>query len=246
MSMTTLQTLRNPGTVTRQWHLVDATGHRAGRLASQIATLLTGKHKPIYTPHLDVGDYVVVVNAQNIQLFGKRWVTKVYRWHSGWIGGLREVSAAKKWKHRPESILEHAVHGMLPKNNLTNLWKQKLKLYVGPEHPHEKEVKMYGSNKVFHSPEDKQRRIEEQMKDGYLLGLEKLSDGSNLLVFEAIGKEKENIKLLRPQIKKKFVQKIPYDDPNQMFSKFSYYPREYKHPHKERDPVDENEGAAFE
>jgi large subunit ribosomal protein L13 len=122
--------------VSRKWYLVDAEGKVLGRLATQVAVLLLGKHKPTYTPHLDVGDHVVVVNAEKVHLTGKKRASKIYRWHTGYIGGLREVSAAEMLKTRPERVIEWAVQGMLPKGRLGRAMARKLKVYRGREHPH--------------------------------------------------------------------------------------------------------------
>lgn len=122
--------------ITRKWYVVDADGRVLGRLATQIATLLRGKHKPVYTPHLDVGDHVVVVNAAKVHLTGRKLKNKVYRWHTGYIGGLREVTAEKMLRTHPERVIEWAVQGMLPKGRLGRTMARKLKVYGGPEHPH--------------------------------------------------------------------------------------------------------------
>lgn len=122
--------------VTRKWYLVDAEGKVLGRLATQVAVLLRGKHKPAYTPHLDVGDHVVVVNAEKVHLTGRKRTSKTYRWHTGYLGGLREVSAAEMLKTHPERVIEWAVQGMLPKGRLGRAMARKLKVYRGREHPH--------------------------------------------------------------------------------------------------------------
>jgi large subunit ribosomal protein L13 len=122
--------------ITRKWYVVDADGRVLGRLATQVATLLRGKHKPVYTPHLDVGDHVVVVNAAKVHLTGRKLKSKVYRWHTGYIGGLREVTAEKMLRTHPERVIEWAVQGMLPKGRLGRTMARKLKVYGGPEHPH--------------------------------------------------------------------------------------------------------------
>jgi large subunit ribosomal protein L13 len=122
--------------ITRKWYAVDADGKVLGRLATQVATLLRGKHKPIYTPHLDVGDRVVVVNAEKVHLTGRKLENKTYRWHTGYIGGLRALSAAQMLKAHPERVIEWAVQGMLPKGRLGRAMAKKLKVYRGPEHPH--------------------------------------------------------------------------------------------------------------
>jgi large subunit ribosomal protein L13 len=122
--------------IERRWYLVDAEGKVLGRLASRVATLLRGKHKPIFTPHLDVGDHVVVINAAKVRLTGRKLTDKVYRWHSGYIGGLREVTAARLLRTHPERVVEWAVEGMLPKNRLGRALAKKLKVYAGASHPH--------------------------------------------------------------------------------------------------------------
>lgn len=123
--------------VDRKWYLVDAEDKILGRLATQIATRLRGKHKPIFTPHADTGDFIVVVNAEKIALSGKKWDKKIYYRHSGYIGGLKEISAKKLLEKKPEDVLRFAVRGMLPKNSLGRRQLKKLKIYVGPENPHE-------------------------------------------------------------------------------------------------------------
>lgn len=122
--------------IVRKWYLVDAEGKVLGRLASQIATILRGKHKPHFTWHLDVGDHVVVVNAEKVHLTGRKLTAKTYRWHTGYLGGLREVTAAKMLRTHPERVIEWAVQGMLPKGRLGRAMAKKLKVYRGPDHPH--------------------------------------------------------------------------------------------------------------
>ena len=122
--------------ITRQWHLVDAEGQVLGRLAARVAALLMGKHKPTYARHVDVGDHVVVINAAKVHLTGQKLTGKVYRWHSGYIGGLREVRADTMLRTRPERVIEWAVTGMLPKTKLGRAMAKKLKVYRGGEHPH--------------------------------------------------------------------------------------------------------------
>lgn len=122
--------------IERKWYLVDAQDRVLGRLAAQIATILRGKHKPLFAPHLDMGDHVVVVNAEKIHLTGRKLTGKVYRWHSGYIGGLREVTADKMLKTHPERVVEWAVQGMLPKGRLGRAMAKKLKVYRGTDHPH--------------------------------------------------------------------------------------------------------------
>jgi large subunit ribosomal protein L13 len=122
--------------IERKWFLVDAQDRVLGRLAAQIATILRGKHKPLFAPHLDMGDHVVVVNAEKVHLTGRKLTGKVYRWHSGYIGGLREVTADKMLKTHPERVVEWAVQGMLPKGRLGRAMAKKLKVYRGTDHPH--------------------------------------------------------------------------------------------------------------
>jgi large subunit ribosomal protein L13 len=123
--------------IERKWFIVDADGQVLGRLASRVASILRGKHKSIFVPHLDVGDHVVVVNAAKVHLTGRKLRDKQYRWHSGYIGGLREVSAESMLKTHPERVIEWAVQGMLPKNRLGRAMAKKLKVYGGAEHPHQ-------------------------------------------------------------------------------------------------------------
>ena len=123
--------------VHKKWYLVDAEDKILGRLATQIATRLRGKHKPIFTPHADTGDFIVVVNAEKVALSGKKWDKKIYYRHSGYIGGLKEISARKLLEKKPEDVLRFAVKGMLPKNSLGRRQLKKLKIYVGPDNPHE-------------------------------------------------------------------------------------------------------------
>jgi large subunit ribosomal protein L13 len=122
--------------VERKWYLVDAEGQVLGRLASHLAGILRGKSKPIYTPHVDTGDFVVVVNADKIRLTGKKLDKKVYFWHTGYPGGIRDISARDLLAKKPERVLKHAVKGMLPKNPLGRKMFKKLKVYAGPDHPH--------------------------------------------------------------------------------------------------------------
>jgi large subunit ribosomal protein L13 len=123
--------------IERKWYVVDAEGKVLGRLATRIASILRGKHKPTFTPHLDVGDHVVVLNAEKVHLSGRKLQNKQYRWHTGYIGGLREVSAEKMLKTHPERVIEWAVQGMLPKNRLGRAMVKKLKVYRGAAHPHQ-------------------------------------------------------------------------------------------------------------
>jgi large subunit ribosomal protein L13 len=125
-----------PGDVQRQWHVIDATDVVLGRLAVQAATLLRGKHKPTYAPHVDSGDFVVVVNAGKIALTGDKRVTKLAYRHSGYPGGLRSTTVGELLDRDPRKAVEKAVWGMLPKNKLSRQLLKKLKVYAGPEHPH--------------------------------------------------------------------------------------------------------------
>jgi len=122
--------------IDRKWYLVDADGRVLGRLASQVAAILRGKHKVTFSPHLDVGDHVVVINAEKVHLTGRKLTDKIYRWHSGYLGGLREVSAERMLKTHPVRVIEWAVQGMLPKGRLGRAMARKLKVYRGAEHPH--------------------------------------------------------------------------------------------------------------
>ena len=123
--------------VKKNWYLVNAENKILGRLATQIAMRLRGKHKPIFTPHADTGDFIVVINAEKVSLTGKKWDKKIYYRHSGYIGGLKEISAKKLLEKKPEDVLRFAVKGMLPKNSLGRRQLKKLKIYVGSEHPHQ-------------------------------------------------------------------------------------------------------------
>ncbi|SFM39062.1 50S ribosomal protein L13 [Thermodesulforhabdus norvegica] len=121
----------------RKWILVDAEGQVLGRLASKIAARLRGKHLPDFTPHVDLGDFVVVINAEKVRLTGRKWDRKIYYRHSGYIGGLKATTAKKMREEHPERLIYYAVKGMLPKNRLGRKLLKKLKVYAGPEHPHE-------------------------------------------------------------------------------------------------------------
>lgn len=127
--------MAKPGEVEQRWWLVDAEGKRVGRLAAELAMVLMGKHRPTYTPHVDTGDYVVVVNADKVEFGGAKWDQKVYTWFTGY-NGLSTETAGERRDRRPELILEEAVRRMLPKNKLGRAMLQKLKVYAGPDHPH--------------------------------------------------------------------------------------------------------------
>src|SRR6266446_2569196 len=120
----------------RGWHLIDAGGRVLGRVATVAARLLQGKHKPIYTPFIDTGDHVVVINAATVKLTGRKEDQKIYRQHSGYEGGLREQRARTVRQRKPERLVEEAVHGMLPKTKMGEAMYRKLKVYAGPDHPH--------------------------------------------------------------------------------------------------------------
>lgn len=123
--------------IERRWWLVDAGGEPLGRLATRVARILRGKHKPMYTPHLDTGDHVIVINAEEVRLTGRKADQKTYFRHSGWMGGEKEISFKRMIRTRPEQVIELAVKGMLPKNNLGRDMRKKLRVYAGSEHPHE-------------------------------------------------------------------------------------------------------------
>jgi large subunit ribosomal protein L13 len=123
--------------IEKNWLVVDVSGRRVGRVASQIATLLRGKHKPTYTPHIDSGDFVIALNTEELEFSGEKAQDKMYAEHSGWPGGLKEMSAEERLESDPEGVLKAAVKGMLPKNNLGQKMLDKLKIYRGSEHPHE-------------------------------------------------------------------------------------------------------------
>jgi large subunit ribosomal protein L13 len=124
-------------TVERRWYVIDAADQVVGRLAVQIATMLRGKHRPDYTPHVDTGDFVVVINAERVRFTGKKWDTQVYQAYSHYPGGLKEVTARQLRDKRPERILLEAVRRMVPRNRLGRQQMTKLKIYTGPSHPHQ-------------------------------------------------------------------------------------------------------------
>lgn len=128
--------MASEATIDRKWYVVDAAGMTLGRLASEVAKVLRGKNKPIFTPHLDTGDYVIIVNAEKISVTGKKMDQKVYYHHSGYVGGLKEVTLKEKLKKKPEEVVELAVKGMLPKGPLGRQMYRKLYVYAGPEHKH--------------------------------------------------------------------------------------------------------------
>ena len=126
-----------PGDIERQWHVIDATDVVLGRLASQVATLLRGKHKPVYAPHVDTGDYVIIVNAEKVALTGQKATKKVSYRHSGYPGGLTATPIGQGLEKDARKVIEKAVWGMLPKNKLGRQMLKKLKVYSGPHHPHQ-------------------------------------------------------------------------------------------------------------
>jgi large subunit ribosomal protein L13 len=128
--------MANSNTVERVWHIVDAKGQRVGRLATEVATIIRGKHKPTFTPHVDCGDYVIVINAKDVEFTGNKWDDKKYYRHSQYPGGLRTTTAKVMNQTFPERIVEMAVKGMLPKGRLGRAMYKKLFVYAGPEHPH--------------------------------------------------------------------------------------------------------------
>jgi large subunit ribosomal protein L13 len=126
-----------PGSVERNWYVVDAAGHTLGRLASQIAAVLRGKHKPQFSPSVDVGDFVIVINAEKVRVTGRKMEQKRYYHHSGYPGGLKEITLADQLQRYPDRVIGSAVRRMLPRNRLGRKMFKKLKVYAGPEHPHE-------------------------------------------------------------------------------------------------------------
>lgn len=126
-----------PAEVRRDWYLVDAENKTLGRLASEIARRLRGKHKPIYTPHVDTGDYIVVINAEKIRVTGNKMQDKMYHHHTGYIGNLKSINLEKQLAKAPERVLDSAVRGMLPRSPLGRAMMKKLRIFAGPEHPHQ-------------------------------------------------------------------------------------------------------------
>ncbi|MCH8814372.1 MAG: 50S ribosomal protein L13 [Chloroflexi bacterium] len=132
------------GDIEKGWHVVDADGQTLGRLASNVASLLRGKHKPTYSPHLDMGDHVIIVNAEKIKVTGKKLTDKIYYRHTGYMGGLKETRLEEMMAKQPRRVVELAVRGMLPKNRLGRKILGHLKVYVGPDHPHGAQVNAAG------------------------------------------------------------------------------------------------------
>ena len=128
--------MANPNTIERKWFVVDADGKTLGRLASELAKILRGKNKPVYTPHEDTGDYVIVVNAEKIKVTGRKLSQKIYYHHSDYVGGMKETDLKTMLQKKPEKVIELAVKGMLPKGPLGRKMIKKMFVYAGPEHPH--------------------------------------------------------------------------------------------------------------
>ncbi len=129
--------MANAQNIERKWYVIDATDLVLGRLSTEVATLLRGKHKPTFTPHVDCGDYVVIVNAEKVALTGSKLDDKIYYHHSGYPGGLKSRTAKRMLELQPQKVLEKSIRGMLPKNRLGEAMYKKLFVYVGPEHPHQ-------------------------------------------------------------------------------------------------------------
>ena len=128
--------MASPATIERKWYVVDATGYTLGRLASEVAKVLRGKNKPIFTPHMDCGDYVIIVNAEKVKVTGKKLDQKIYYRHSEYVGGMKEMTLREKMAKKPEQVVELAVKGMLPKGPLGRQMFKKLHVYAGAEHAH--------------------------------------------------------------------------------------------------------------
>lgn len=128
--------MASPATIDRKWYVVDATGMTLGRLASEVASVLRGKNKPIFTPHIDTGDYVIIINAEKVAVTGRKLDQKVYYHHSEYVGGMKSATLREKLNKKPEEVIEHAVKGMLPKGPLGRQMYKKLFVYAGPEHKH--------------------------------------------------------------------------------------------------------------
>jgi len=128
--------MASPSTIEKKWYVVDATGYTLGRLSSEVAKVLRGKNKPIFTPHIDTGDYVIVVNAEKVKVTGRKLDEKIYYNHSDYVGGMKETTLREMLAKKPEKVVELAVKGMLPKGPLGRSMLTKLHVYAGPEHPH--------------------------------------------------------------------------------------------------------------
>ena len=128
--------MASPATIDRKWYVGDATGMTLGRLATEVASVLRGKKKPIFTPHIDTGDYVIVINAEKVAVTGKKLDQKIYYHHSDYVGGMKSTTLREKLNKKPQDVIEHAVRGMLPKGPLGRQMYKKLFVYAGPEHKH--------------------------------------------------------------------------------------------------------------
>lgn len=128
--------MASPATIDRKWYVVDATDMTLGRLATEVASVLRGKKKPIFTPHIDTGDYVIVINAEKVAVTGKKLDQKIYYHHSDYVGGMKSTTLREKLNKKPQDVIEHAVRGMLPKGPLGRQMYKKLFVYAGPEHKH--------------------------------------------------------------------------------------------------------------
>ena len=128
--------MAKPQDIERKWYVIDAEGKTLGRLASEAASILRGKNKPVFTPHIDTGDYVIIINAEKVEVTGKKRKEKIYKRHTGYPGGLREITFEKLQAKAPEEIIRHAVKGMMPNGKLGRQMYKKLKVYAGPEHRH--------------------------------------------------------------------------------------------------------------
>ena len=129
--------MASPATIERKWYVVDATGYTLGRLASEVAKILRGKNKPIFTPHMDTGDYVIIINAEKVKVTGRKLDQKIYYHHSEYVGGMKETTLREMMAKKPEKVVERAVKGMLPKGPLGRQMYTKLHVYAGPEHNHQ-------------------------------------------------------------------------------------------------------------
>jgi len=137
-----------PADIERAWHLIDATDQTLGRLSSRVARLLMGKHKPMFTPHMDTGDYVVIINAEKVRVTGRKALQKVYHRHSGYPGGLKTITLGKMMKEFPTRAIEHSVNGMLPHTRLGAGMKKRLRVFAGAEHPHGAQITVDSTKEV--------------------------------------------------------------------------------------------------
>lgn len=142
------EVFKNPLTATPVWHVIDAKGHVVGRVANTVSKILLGKHKPVYDPAVDTGDYVVVVNARHAQFTGRRKDLKYYKWHTGFVGGLKKMAAKTMFERNPTKVLHHAIMGMIPKNRLKSMREKKLKLYADDQHPHVNQIAASSSSPI--------------------------------------------------------------------------------------------------